>query len=734
MTYTGSWSYNAGNGFMLYVDTTYVSGNQLYCWVHLKNQYSVSGDACTLNWSGTFSGSQAYTATASSGGDMTMYAGVVGTQAYNSTATLNFSVAGLYNGSTPTLSFSIALGPLPPAAPTSPAASWVSDTQINTSWVDNPTGTAPYDNVFVYRRSNTDPDTVVQVLGGSGASYSDTGVAADRKFSYIFTAVNSAGATNSTLSNVVYTTPAAPTGCTATKTGGGDITVTWTNTSTYTAETPVEVWHAANGVWDGAALATIAAGASPTYTHTAPNPAQTHQYQVRAKTPSGTTRYSGYSTSLVVQLLARPNAPIGQTITSAQQSGAYVDAAFASTLSWVHNPVDASAQTAYEVQYQVSTDGGATWGSMVSTGKITSGVSSWAVAANTWANNRVIRWQARTWGAYAGTAPTYSDWGALTTFWTSARPVGSITSGTTSTTSVLTATASYADAESSAQSGARWSLRTTLGVTLETSTLGPADSARFLSYTFTTVAQDATSYVVAYQAQDGPGLWSAEVTRTVAVSYAKPATPTLVVTYSDATGAVSGTITNPPPTTEPAAVYNVVYRNGVALSNLSNIPPSGTFTDPIPPLTADVVYTVVAVSSLPSSSLPSTAQHVNTSSGKIFMNGGPGMATVVVLPYLPKLQAALKRDRAWKSYQGRPDEVLYVGVNRTYTSKVTASVTTDIVAALEALEDRAEPSCYRDPRGRRVFCGISGLTYKDGADNSVLQDVALELRRCGYSE
>ncbi|MGV8846368.1 hypothetical protein [Tessaracoccus sp.] len=732
MTAWGAWSYAGGNGVRLGADWNY-SGSTLNVWISTQTQYNYSGDVWTLTWGGSYGGSAGLTMNSTTGAVQTPWSGSF-TQAYNSTVSLTFSGSAFYNGSAPSVSFSSTLGPLPPAAPTSPAAAYVSDAQVNTSWVDNPTGTAPYDNVVVYRRSNTDPDTAVAVLGGTAASYADTGVVADRKLSYIFTSSNSGGATNSALSNVIYTTPAAPTGCTATKSGAGDITVTWTNASTYAAETPVEVWHAANGTWDGAALTTISAGAAATYTHSAPNPSQTHQYRVRAKTPSGTTLYSGYSTSGVVQLLARPNAPTSEIITSTQQSGAYVEATFASTLSWTHNPVDSSAQTAYEVQYQISTDGGATFGSMVSTGKITSGVSSRTITASTWANNRVIKWQARTWGAYAGTAPTYSDWGTLVTFYTSARPVGTITSGTTATTSHLTATATYADAESSAQSGARWSLRTTLGVTLETATLGPADSASFLSYTFTTVVQDATSYVVAYQAQDGPGLWSAEVTRTVAVAYTKPATPTLVVTYSDLTGAVSGTVTNPPPTTEPAAVYNIVYRDGVPLLALSNIPPSGSFQDPIPPLKADVVYTVVAVSATPSSSLTSTAQHVNTTSAKVFLNGGPGMGTAIPLPYGPRAQGSPGRDRVWRAYQGRAEEQLYVGVNRTWQLKVTALVDPATLAALEALEDRAEPSCYRDPRGRKRFVGISDLTFNDGAGDAVLQRVSLTVRACGYSE
>ena len=311
--------------------------------------------------------------------------------------------------------------------------------------------------------------------------------------------------------------------------------------------------------------------------------------------------------------------------------------------------------------------------------------------------------------------------------------MGSLTGSGTRTSSVLVGTAGYFDAESASQTGARWTLRK-LGVTLESVTFGPADSARFLSYTFATPVQDGAVYVVAYQVQDGAGLWSVEATQTITVTYAKPATPTLTVTYSDVTGAVSGTVANPTPGAEPAAAYNVVYRDGVPLLALSGVAVNGSFTDPIPPNKSDVAYTVVAVSALPSASLTSAAQHVDTTTTKVFLNGGPGMVMVVALPYAPKMKANPGRERVWKSYKGRAEEVLYVGVQRSTTRTLTASVTPDVVVALESLEDRLETSCYRDPRGRREFCGISDLSYTDGAGNSILQPVSIGLRRCGYSE
>ncbi len=736
MTNWGAWSYAGGNGFRIGYDIWYTSGNVVNVAVYIQNQYNVSGDAIVISYSGTWSGSQTPTLTASSGGTTLILAVVPGSQAYNTTATLNFAVTGLYNGSAPTVTAVTTLGPLAPAAPTGLTATRVSDAQTNLAWTDNPTPSAPYDSLNVWRLDNTAANAVVGSPAGTASSFSDTGLSADRKYRYYVDAVNSAGSTSSAIAGPVYTTPADPTGCTATKTGGGDITVTWTNTSTYAADTPVEVRHAANGVWDGAPLATIAAGAAATYTHPAPNTSQTHQYRVRAKITFGTgptTLYSGYSTSLVVQLLARPNAPTGLTVSSPQQSGSNVDAAYITTLGWTHNPIDASAQTAREVQHQYSTDGGATWSSMVSTGKITSSASSWAAPVNTWANNRMVRWQVRTWGAYAGTAPTYSNWSALATFCTSTTPTAALTGSSTCTTSVLTATGGYFDAEGSSQTGARWSLR--LGaVTLEMVTLGPADSARFLTYTFATPVQDATSYVVAYQTQDSAGLWSAEATKTIAVSYAKPATPSLSVTYSDATGAVSGTVTNPTPGAEPAAAFNVIYRNGVPLLALSSVAVNGSFTDPVPPLNADVAYSVVAVSALPSVSVISAAQHVNTTSAKAWVNGGAGLSLAVAILTEPKVSTEEGLERASRKYSGRTTEVLYDGVAKAFTGTLTGHAPVADLDALAAIVNAKGVGCYRDPDGRRRFVRWGLLRQDRGAGTTARKPFTLPFSEVDYGE
>ena len=724
MTNWFAWSSNGHTA--LGYDAWYV-GADLHVDVSLATHWSFSGNSCTLNYSGSWSGSLGRTITRSNPSSGVIWSGVW-TQGYNTTATLNFSLSGFYDGSGSTcyLSFNATLGPLAPYAPDTPSVSRVSDSQINLSWGNHPTSERPYANgIGVTRYTNTAATFQVAALANEATSYSDTGLIADRKYAYTVWSTNSAGIGTSGGSAVVYTTPAAPISCAAVK-SGSDIVVTWTNTSTYAVENATEVWHAADGVWDDAALITTAAGVT-TWTDTAPSTAVTHTYRVRAKSP--TDLVSGYSTSNVVILLTRPNAPTGLVQTNTHQFGATLDAVYATTLSFTHNPADSSALTAFEISHQVSSDGGSTWDAAVTTGKLTSAVASQVYAAATWAQNRAVRWQVRTWGSYDGTAPTYSDWSAFSTFWTSTSPVGALSGSATGTSSVLTVLGTYFDAEGSAQAAARWSLRTTGGTTLETITT--SDSAKFLTYTFATHVQDATSYVVAHQVQDAAGLWSLEATQNIAITYARPATPTLVVTFQN--GSVSGTITNPEGS--PATSFNVVYRNGVVITALSGVAPNSGFTDPLPPLDQAVIYTVVAVSDLPSVSLVSDPQSVTTTSnGTVWLNSGPNMVMTASISRAPKLSASSNREKVLVPYDGPEDPTQYSGVAKSFSGDLKGLATAAELDALEELVNRPEPGCYRDSHGRRIFVSLLAIKYEDGAGSAILKAFSISMKRTSYSE
>ena len=516
------------------------------------------------------------------------------------TVTTSFSGPVVTNGSasvtglvaiagTASVSWSITTAQRPvgiPAAPTGVTNTRVSDTQHNVAWTNtSPTSASnPYSNVVVQRSTDGGAWTSIATLGVV-TSYSDKTTSANHKYAYRVYAKNGAGNSSySAASSTLKTTPAAPGTPTATKTSSGDISLTWSN-PTWQADN-IEVWHAANGVWDGAALATLASTAT-TYTHVAPSTSVTHTYRLRSKTttPALTSAYS--ASSNVVQLLAAPSAP-----TSLSPNGVAKDLSLATALTWKHNPVDTTAQTKFEVQHRVV--GGPTW---ASSGTITSGVSSWTLPAGTYANGQNVEWQVRTYGSFA----TASPWSASAIITASAKPVTSISvPGSTFNASSLTAVWTYFDSEGTTQ--AQWEaiLLDSLGVTLETrSGAGPDTST-----TFATRIVDGGSYSVKVRTQDASGLWGDYDVQAFTVTYSLPEVPTATLTWNSENDSVAITIDNPPTGSGKVdAVYNDVYRSidgGPFLLVASGVPVDGTVIDPIPSMRGLNLYKIVAVSALPS--------------------------------------------------------------------------------------------------------------------------------------
>lgn len=526
------------------------------------------------------------------------------------TVTTSFSGPVVTNGSatvtglaaiagTASVSWSITTAQRPVGVPAAPVmsgttgATRVSDTQHNVAWTNtSPTSASnPYVNLVVQRSTDGGAYTSIATLGVV-TSYSDKTTSANHRYAYRVYAKNGAGNSSvSAASNTLKTTPSAPGTPTAVK-SGTDIVVSWSNPA-WQADN-IEVWHAANGVWDASALTTTLAATATSYTHTAPSTTVTHTYRLRSKTttPALTSAYSAQSN--VVQLQAPPSAP-----TNLAPAGIAADLSLATALTWKHNPVDTTAQTKFEVQHRAV--GAPTWNS---SGTITSGVSSYTLAAGTYANGQQVEWQVRTYGAHV----TASPWSASAVITASAKPVVTITNpGASFNSSQLTAAWTYFDAEGTPQ--AQWTADLYVGNAalfadrlLEHRTgVGTATSV-----TFDTRIQDAVSnYRVEIRAQDGSGLWSDWDVQPFGVSYSLPEMPTLALQWNSANESVVIAIDNPPTTAGRVdTVSNDVYRSidgGPWLLVASGVPPDGTVVDYLPSLSGINLYKAVAWSALPSS-------------------------------------------------------------------------------------------------------------------------------------
>ena len=291
----GAWQYAGGNGMRVGVDVSVSavsnsSTNVVFTVVfYTENQYAYS-DPQTITFGGNISGSVNYTN--SDGGGITTWRATK-TPAYTYSTygtspgnwTFTGTISGTYNSITPTVSVTVAIPARPysvPASVTAATVAWVTDTQFNMSWTNNSTASGYYSSIIVQRATDSAGYVTVATLAGTATSWSDTTTSANHKYAWRIGPSNTAGTTYTiiaTTPTMLFTSPPAPTGLTATQASvAADVVLTWTDNATY--NDGVEVWHAADGVWDGSALATV--GDVTTYTHVAPDPGVTHTYKVRA--------------------------------------------------------------------------------------------------------------------------------------------------------------------------------------------------------------------------------------------------------------------------------------------------------------------------------------------------------------------------------------------------------------------------------------------------------------------
>lgn len=200
-----------------------------------------------------------------------------------------------------------------PKPPTSLVAARVSDTSQKLTWVNtdaaNPAN--PYTNVKVERwESIANVWTTLATLGNV-TTYSDVTTVANKYYRYRISASNVEGSTTLLYSNFIATTPGTPTAVTAVR-DGSTIDLKWTRNTTYGSA--VEVWHAANGVWDTTALVSLSVAAT-SFTDDSPALGVAHTYRIRYYESAGPV-WSAYSAiPSAITITAIPKLPTNPLVT-----------------------------------------------------------------------------------------------------------------------------------------------------------------------------------------------------------------------------------------------------------------------------------------------------------------------------------------------------------------------------------------------------------------------------------
>lgn len=385
-----------------------------------------------------------------------------------------------------------------PNAPTDLVVTRVSDAQHTLNWNRNST----YTSVVVQRRANDGSWQQVGVASGDAFTFTDTTTGANSKYTYRVAGVAASGQSAWSDPATVYTTPAAPTGVSAAR-SGDDIVVTASG---------VPPWATVFDIEDDSSV--IASAVSLPFVHVAPNPAVPHQYRVRGVIGAVAGVWSGLSN--VVQLISPPLAPAGLT-----PNGGVAPSDGDVLFKWTHNPVDSSPQSAYELRLRVP-------------------AGAWTTLTGTTSSQRAValavgahEWQVRTKGAH----PDWSVWSPVATFNVIDRPgVAILQPDGTWDSSILPLQWSWFQAQSRPQSAWQVELVNSLSAVVESRSGSGADTA----VTFTTRLTEG-DWTVRVRAATGD-VWSVWASETFEVAFDPPAPPVLDGRWEETMGGVVLTV------------------------------------------------------------------------------------------------------------------------------------------------------------------------------------------------
>ena len=453
----------------------------------------------------------------------------------------NVEIAGL--STVAKVSGSHTIGAKPAATPTKPtdlAVTRVSDTQHTITGKIKASSTVNVTRLNIMRRESASTTSAwgawVQVgsltTGWSSDTtftFADMATAADRLYTYRLTAVNSAGSTNSSDSDVIRTTPASPGVPAAALDAFGDITVTASVTGINAAGATYDWESRINGVEAAVAGTTV----QPVRVFAGVDPLKSYAYRLRSSTSSGTsndtTLYSNWSSwSNTVAQVGPPLAPT--PVFPASGATVAFDRDF--TWAWTHNPIDTSPQRTYQLRYRIDGDEWVTF----------TGTTARARAQEALGPGSFGEWQVRTTGKFTASPEedAYGPWSTVQPFTLAATPQVTIFEpASIYTKGTLTARWAFFAEDSSVQAAweaSLWDVAT--GAQLGGTRFGTQETY----VTFSSAGQglaDGMSYEVRVRVRATSGLWSDAETRTFETFFTPPTAPILDVTYDCDTGSTA---------------------------------------------------------------------------------------------------------------------------------------------------------------------------------------------------
>lgn len=593
-----------------------------------------------------------------------------------------------------------------PWPPISVGLAYVSESQAQVTWANQwPSNGAATINE-IDRQVNG--GGWVRVANVSPTSSLVIGVGPNQKVQARVHASNGAGGSGwSQASNPIYTTPSPPSNVTATKDAALDITVAWSPQVAFLEHTHViEHGTVSAGVttWDGSPLGVVGAGVT-SFKHVDPNPAHVHVYRVFAKNTDTAARQSTKIPSNSVQLLVAPNKPTFPTMP------AFVDRGVDFVVTWAHNSVDTTAQSAYEVQY--STNGGSSW---TSTGKVSSAVAANTVPAGGFGANVQLTFRVRTWGqaTSGGSDGTgASPWSDTRSVTFKTRPVMSIVSPADESEwpeADLLVQLGFSQAESASFVQAQVVLSQG-GADLESVT-----STTLAGTPMLTRLLDGGTYTLTVTGRDSNGLLSDPVVAVFDVAYTLPVPASVAVTYLRSAGMAQldlGIVAAGAGESEAEFVTVTRSIDGVEETVVDRYPVvvgDLTLLDTTPTIHGTNTYRVRTYSG-DGATTDVMAVLVTAERAFAFLSTGQGFADAVAFAGNLEVAASPARSMVLVEAAGRRKPIPLFGSARSLEVSGSVTLTPGLGSSPQEVEDfvlDAGVVCYRDPSGRRVFGALNG--------------------------
>lgn len=465
-------------------------------------------------------------------------------------------------------------------------------------------------------------------------------------------------------------------------------------------------------------IVTLTSPGATSYTYDFTNEPETSLAKIRIRAYDGTS-YGPWDESNGVFTIQHNQAPTVPTNLS-PSGGTPRDRASIIRLSWQHNDANGDPQAKFDLQWRQQ--GAQTWNTVT---QVTTN-QYWDAPANTFPRG-TVEWQVRTYDQ-AGLSSPYSN---IQTFFAGDKPANpTITAPTNgATVPVANPIVQWSSVGQTAYHVKVLDVNNNLLWEVQANSTNKAQTVLY-------DLQNNTDYKIQVAIKNADGLWSDFVTVTIHVSYTPPAVP--IVTTTKGEGIITVSIDNPTPSgTQPNVSYNDLYRREqgeTAWTRIAtNIPADASFVDYTPASGQIYEYYVRAWGDNGTYSDSSIVNESISFTGVWIHEADNPLETLHQFRLISDRSENWQPTAAMMQFAGRrlPVAEYDETEQRSISVKLNLLKNSGDGEALERLIKSKNTLCYRDARGRKMFCHAFELPTDDEFYGNT---VSLKFEEVSYSE